>query len=144
MGDSSQIFENIIKPEIGSGIEVYVHRGMEIFNNEIWIKAAPPTCEYGHEEYSTTAIRIADYNAKPTSPRGCFGNKVYNNKIYITGMDYPEYTDYTPMAWAVFYSASGGDNYIFGNDILVEDMSPDSKNDFSILHWRGSHWRSIL
>jgi len=137
MGDSSQIFENIIKPEIGSGIEVYVHRGMEIFNNEIWIKAAPPTCEYGHEEYSTTAIRIADYNAKPGSPRGCFGNKVYNNKMYITGMDYPEYTDYTPMAWAVFYSASGGDNYIFGNEIIVKDLSIGSKNETSAFYIGG-------
>jgi len=60
--------EYLIEPEIGSGIEVYVHRGMEIFNNEIRITAAPPTCEYGHEEYSTAAVRIADYNAKPGSP----------------------------------------------------------------------------
>ena len=85
MGDSSQIFENRIEPEIGSGIEIYVHRGIEIFNNVIRISAAPPTCEYGHEEYSTTAIRIADYNARPGSPEGCFGNKIYNNKIFVTG-----------------------------------------------------------
>ena len=137
MGDSSQIFENIIKPEIGSGIEVYVHRGMEIFNNEIFIKAAPPSCEYGHEEYSTTAIRIADYNARPGSPKGCFGNKVYNNTINVIGMDYPEYTDYIPMAWAVFYSASGGDNYIFGNDIVIEDLSLGSKNETSAFYIGG-------
>jgi hypothetical protein len=123
MGDSSYIFENRIEPEIGSGIEIYVHRGIEIFNNIIRISASPPTCEYGHEDYSTTAIRIADYNTKPGSPDGCFGNKVYNNKIFITGKDYPEYSDYIPMAWAVFYSASAGDNYIFGNQIEVNDMS---------------------
>jgi len=128
MGDSSFIFNNVIKPEIGSGIEVYVHRGMEIFNNEIHTKAAPPNTECGHEEFSTTAIRIADYNKRPGDPTGCFGNKVYNNKMYITGFDYPEYPGYTPMAWAVFYSASGGDNYIFGNDIYVEDLTPELKN----------------
>jgi hypothetical protein len=137
MGDSSQIFENRIEPEIGSGIEVYVHRGMEIFNNIIRITAAPPTCEYGHEEFSTTAIRIADYNAKPGAPNGCFGNKVYNNRIFVTGKDYPEYSDYVPMAWAVFYSASGGENYFFGNQIDVDDQTPGSKNEAAAFYIGG-------
>jgi len=137
MGDSSLIFDNIIKPKIGSGIEVYVHRGMEIFNNEIHVEAAPPTCEYGHEEYSTTALRIADYNAKPGSPRGCYGNKIYNNKIIVTGKNYPEYKDYIPMAWAVFYSASGGDNYIFGNTIEVTDLTVGSKNETAAFYIGG-------
>jgi hypothetical protein len=137
MGDSSQIFENRIEPETGSGIEIYVHRGIEIFNNTIRIIAAPPTCEYCHEDYSTTAIRMADYNAKPGSSEGCFGNKVYNNKFYITGKDYPEYEDYIPMAWAVFYSASAGENYIFGNEIVVHDQSPGSKNDAAAFYIGG-------
>lgn len=131
MGDSSLIFDNVIKPEIGSGIEVYVHRGMEIFNNEIHIQASPPTCEYGHEDYSVNALRIADYGAKPGSPDGCFGNKIYNNKIFVTGKDFPEYPDYVPVANAVFYSASAGDNYFFGNDIHVDDQTPDLKNETS-------------
>jgi hypothetical protein len=131
MGDSSLVFDNVIKPEIGSGIEVYVHRGMEIFNNEIHIQASPPTCEYGHEDYSVNALRIADYNAKPGSPGGCFGNKVYNNKIYVTGKDFPDYPDYIPVANAVFYSASAGDNYFFGNDIQVDEQTPGRKNKTS-------------
>ena len=145
MGDSSLIFENRIEPEIGSGIEIYVHRGIEIFNNIIRIKASPPTCEYGHEDYSTTAIRIADYNAKPGSPDGCFGNKVYNNKIFISGKDYPEYSDYVPMAWAVFYSASAGDNFIFGNQIVVDDLTPGAKErNLRILYrWRYNR-RAVL
>jgi hypothetical protein len=137
MGDSSQIFENRIIPEIGSGIEIYVHRGMEIFNNEIHAVAAPPTCEYGHEDYSTTAIRIADYGAAPGSSGGCFGNDIYNNKFYITGRDYPEYTDYTPMAWAVFYSASAGENFIYGNRIVVNDEDPGSKNETAAFYIGG-------
>jgi hypothetical protein len=137
MGDSSQIFNNIIIPETGSGIEIYVHRGMEIFNNEIKIKASPPTCEYGHSDYSTTAIRIADYNAQPGSGRGAFGNRVYNNRITVTGMDYPYYPDYVPMAWAVFYSASGGENYFFGNEITVEDRTPGLKNETSAFYIGG-------
>ncbi len=137
MGDSSLIFSNYIEPETGSGIEIYVHRGIEIFNNTFRITASPPTCEYGHEDYSVTAVRIADYNAKSGSVNGCFGNKIYNNKIYITGKDYDEYIDYTPMAWAVFYSASGGDNFIFGNDIFVNDLTPELKNETSAFYIGG-------
>jgi hypothetical protein len=137
MGDSSRIFENKIIPEIGSGIEIFVHRGMEIFNNEIYAVAAPPTCEYGHEEYSTTAIRIADYGARPGSAGGCFGNDIYNNRFYITGMDYPDYPDYIPMAWAVFYSASAGENFIFGNQIVVDDQDLGSKNETAAFYIGG-------
>lgn len=136
-GDSSLIFENKIIPETGSGIEIYVHRGMEIFNNEIKIQAAPPTCEYGHTDYSTSAIRIADYNAAPLSLNASYGNKVYNNKIEVTGKDYPDYSDYIPMAYAVFYSASGGENYFFGNEITVEDLTPNSKNETSAFYIGG-------
>ena len=141
MGDSSFIYNNVIKPEIGSGIEVYINRGMEIFNNEIHTKAAPPNTECGHEEFSTSAIRIADYNKLPGDPTGCFENKIYNNKIFVTGFDYPEYTDYTPLAFALFYSASAGDNYIFGNDIVVEDLTPDLKNITSAFYIGGGSVR---
>jgi hypothetical protein len=137
MGDSSQIFENRIIPETGSGIEIYVHRGMEIFDNEIHAVAAPPTCEYGHEEYSTTAIRIADYGARPGSQGGCFGNDIYNNSFHITGRDYPEYADYIPMAWAVFYSASAGENFIYGNRIEVHDKDPGAKNETAAFYIGG-------
>lgn len=137
MGDSSLIFSNIITPEIGSGIEIYVHRGMEIFDNTITIQASPPTCEYGHTDYSTTALRIADYNQAAGSPNGAFGNKFYKNRIYVTGKDYPGYPDYIPMAWAVFYSASGGENYILGNDVFVTDNTPLLKNETSAFYIGG-------
>ncbi len=137
MGDSSLIFNNRILPEIGSGIEIFVHRGMEIFSNEIHAVAAPPTCEYGHDDYSTTCIRIADYGAIPGSDEGCYGNKIYNNKFYVTGRDFPDYPDYIPMAWAIFYSASAGDNYIYGNQILVDDQNVGSKNETSAFYIGG-------
>ena len=137
MGDSSLIFSNIITPETGSGIEIYVHRGMEIFDNTITIQASPPTCEYGHEDYSTTALRIADYNQAAGSPNGAFGNRFYNNRIYVAGKDYPDYPDYIPMAWAVFYSASGGENYIFGNEVFVVDHTPSLKNETAAFYIGG-------
>jgi len=125
MGDSSEIFENLIKPEIGSGIEIYVHRGIEIFNNEFHINTAPPSCEY-HEHLSTNAIRLADYGAEPGSPRGCYGNMIYNNKFYIEGRKYAKYPHYIPMASAIFYSASAGDNEVFGNQIFINQEDPDT------------------
>ena len=127
MGDSSRIFENRIEPETGSGVEIYVHRHIEVFNNYFKIKTSPPTCEYGHEEFSSAAVRMADYRARPGSPDGCFGNKIYNNKISIIANDYPDDKRYTPMAWAIYYSASAGDNDIFGNDITVEKPVLSSK-----------------
>jgi hypothetical protein len=125
--DNSKIFRNHFEPEIGSGIEIYKRKNIEIFENEFHIESAPPSCEYGHEDYSTNGIRLADYNAKPGAEDGCYGNKIYDNKFYITGKDYPEYVDYKPVATAFFYSASAGDNYIFNNEIEINALNPKSK-----------------
>ncbi|HLA38493.1 MAG TPA: Ig-like domain-containing protein, partial [Candidatus Glassbacteria bacterium] len=136
-GDGSKIFANRLEPEIGSGIEIFRHNRIDIFDNEFHIEAAPPSCEYGHEEYSTTAIRIADYNARPGAPDGCSDNRIYANRMYITGRDYPQYPDYIPMAWAIFYSASGGQNYVIGNDIMVTQRNPGSKAEASAFYVGG-------
>jgi hypothetical protein len=125
MGDSSMVFENRFEPEIGSGLEIFRHKYIEIFNNVFRIKAAPPSCEY-HEHYSTNAIRLADYGEALGSPRGCFGNRIYNNKFYIRGRKFEKYPDYIPMASAFFFSTSAGDNYIFGNDIYMEQDHPET------------------
>lgn len=127
MGDSSWIFDNNIEPEVGSGIEIYVHKYIEIFNNTIRIATSPPTCEYGHEQYSTAAIRMADYRAKPGAPNGCYGNKVYNNKISVSAIAQNGVPSYLPMAWAIYYSASGGDNEIFGNEIVIDQPDPAAR-----------------
>lgn len=125
-GEGSLIFENRIEPETGSG--VWPSQNCEIFNNLFRIKTSPPTCEYGHEEYSTNAIRMADYHRKPGAADGTFGNKVYNNKIFITAIDYKAHPDYIPMTFAVFYSVAGGEDDVFGNDIVIEKTDPLSKS----------------
>jgi hypothetical protein len=125
MGDSSMIFENRFEPEIGSGLEIFRHKHIEIFNNLFRINAAPPSCEY-HEHYSTNAIRMADYGSEPGSPRGCFGNRIYNNKFYISGKKFKQYPDYIPMASAFFFSTSAGENYIFGNEIYIQQEDPET------------------
>ncbi len=125
MGDSSMIFENRFEPEIGSGIEIFRHKYIEIFNNLFKIHAAPPSCEY-HEHYSTNAIRVADYGEERGSPRGCFGNRIYNNTFYIRGKKYGDYPGYIPMASAFFFSTSAGENHIFGNEIRIHQEDPDT------------------
>ena len=122
-GDGSMIFDNRIEPEIGSGVWASGH--IDVFNNIIKIKTSPPTCEYGHEEYSTAAVRMADYHKK--NEKGFYGNKVYNNKIYITAINYPSPKEYIPMAWAFYYSVSGADNYVFANEIVVNKVDTSSK-----------------
>lgn len=126
MGDGSRIFENRFEPEIGSGIEIFRNKYIEIFNNEFHINAAPPSCEY-NDHLSTNAIRIADYGAATGSPNGCFGNRIYNNRFFIKGRYYEKYPDFIPMASAFFYSASAGDNDIFGNEITVDQENPGTK-----------------
>ncbi|MEP7109602.1 MAG: hypothetical protein ABI760_16530 [Ferruginibacter sp.] len=127
MGDSSRVFSNRIEPEVGSGIEIFRHRDIDIFDNLIKIRSSPPTCEYGHEEYSTNAIRMADYQEKPGGANACSGNRIYNNKIFITVKNQPKPDNFIPMSYGVYASASGGENYIFGNDIVVNHLDPSSK-----------------
>jgi hypothetical protein len=116
-GDSSKIYNNRFEPKQGSGI--YVSRYTEVFDNSFKIETSAPTCEYGREFYSTAAIRLGDYHAEPGSRRASIGNRIHNNKISITAKSWPEPKEYTPMAWGIYYSASGGENYVYENDIVV-------------------------
>jgi hypothetical protein len=123
-GDSSKIYNNRFEPRQGSGI--YVTRYTEVFNNLFKIETSAPTCEYGREEYSTAAVRLGDYNAKPGSPQASVGNRIHNNKISITAKSWPEPEGYIPMAWGIYYSASGGENYVYANEIEVNKTDTSS------------------
>jgi len=124
-GDSSKIYNNIFDPKQGSGI--YVSKYTEVYNNTFRIETSPPTCEYGREEYSTAAIRLGDYGAKPGSSRASVGNRIHHNDISIIARSYPEPAEYAPMAWGIFYSATGGENYVYGNKIRVQKVEPESR-----------------
>jgi hypothetical protein len=124
-GDSSKIYHNRFEPKQGSGI--YVTRYTEVFDNIFKIETSAPTCEYGREEYSTAAIRLGDYHAKPGSPRASVGNRIHDNKIFITAKNYPEPKEFIPMAWGIYYSASGGENYVYRNEIVVNKVDTSSK-----------------
>lgn len=121
-GTGTKIYRNRFEPKIGSGI--YIGRGhdVEVYDNVFKIQSSPPNCEYRYDRYSTNAIRLSDYNAKPDLPanRRCAGNRIYRNTIYITGKSYPEYKNYEPRTYAFFISVGGGTNYIYENKIFVE------------------------
>ena len=125
-GTGDRIYNNRFEPRIGSGIYIGRSHDVEVFNNIFKITAAPPNCEYRYTKYSTNAIRLSDYNAKP-GPKACRNNRVYKNKIYITGRAYPEYKGYTPHTYAFFISVGGGTNYIYDNEIFIENKDPDSR-----------------
>jgi hypothetical protein len=116
-GDSSKIYNNRFEPKQGSGI--YVTRYTEVYDNIFKIETSAPTCEYGREEYSTAAIRLGDYNARPGSDKASVGNRIHNNRIFINAVPWPEPAAYLPMSWGIYYSASGGENYVYDNDIEV-------------------------
>jgi hypothetical protein len=82
---------------------------------------------------------VADYGAEAGSERGCADNRIYSNRFHIVGRDYPEYPDYVPMAWAFFHSASGGDTYIYDNDIVVEHRDPESKAEAAAFYIGGAN-----
>jgi hypothetical protein len=123
-GDSSKIYNNRFEPKQGSGI--YVSRYTEVFNNNFKIETSAPTCEYGREEYSTAAIRLGDYHAEPGSAKASVGNRIHNNKIFITAKSWSEPKEYLPMAWGIYYSASGGENYVYDNDIVINKTDTSS------------------
>ncbi|MBN2287888.1 MAG: hypothetical protein JXQ83_01050 [Candidatus Glassbacteria bacterium] len=137
--DGSKIFSNQFKPEIGSGVEIFRAGNIAVFGNTFQIEASPPTCEYGHEEYSTAAVRVADYGAEAGSSRGCDGNRIYDNTFHIVGRDFPDHPDYIPMAWAFFHSASGGETYVYGNQITVEQRDPGSKAEAAAFYLGGTN-----
>jgi hypothetical protein len=121
-GSASKVYRNRFEPKVGSGIYIGRGTGVEVYDNVFRIESAPPNCEYRYSAYSTNAIRLSDYDAKPTEPaeKRCAGNKVYRNKIIVTGKSYPQYDRYEPRAYAFFISVGGGANDIYDNEITIE------------------------
>lgn len=136
-GDFSKIYRNVFKPELGSGVEIYRGNNISIYENEFHIESSTPTCEYGNEDYSVNAIRLADYNAAWGAPNGAFENRIYDNKFYITGKDFPTHPNYTPVATAVFYSASAGHNYVYDNEVFVDAKISSAKGETNAFYIGG-------
>jgi hypothetical protein len=122
--EGAKVYANRFEPEIGSGILMYSSGANEIYENTFTITAAGPSCEYTHEDYSTNAIRITDYNAKSDPAHPAVGNRIYKNKFRIIGRHYAGFAHYLPIATAVFVSVGAATNRIEDNDVTVEQKDP--------------------
>jgi hypothetical protein len=71
---------------------------------------------------------LGDYHAVPGSPKASVGSRIHGNKIFITAKNHPGPEEYMPVCWGVFYSARGGENFVYDNDFVVnkEDLSSKS------------------
>ncbi|RPI61239.1 MAG: hypothetical protein EHM48_05985, partial [Planctomycetaceae bacterium] len=119
--DAAKIYKNRFEPKIGSGIEIYTQKNCEVYDNTFTITTAPPNNEYAQSDYSTNAIRITDYNKAEGAEGACVGNKVYRNKMTIKGQNYPGADKkHLAMAYGIFMSVGGGQNYIYDNEITLE------------------------
>ncbi len=126
--DRLKIHHNRFEPRIGSGILIFRRKGIEVFDNTFNITSAPPNNEYSNADYSTSAVRITDYNAEEGSERGCFDNRIYRNTINLIGTPYPEAREsYLSMGYGVFMSVGGGKNYVYDNNVVVDNQHPNSK-----------------
>ena len=118
--EGAKVYANRFEPEIGSGILMYSAGGNEIYENTFKITAAGPSCEYTNEDYSTNAIRITDYNAKPDPAHPVAGNRIHHNTFQITGQNYTGHANFVPIATAVFVSVGAATSRIEDNTITVD------------------------
>ncbi len=120
------MFRNRILPEQGSGILIGRQQGVEVFENEIGVEASPPVNEYAQSDYSVNAIRLTDYNAEKGNPQGwCGNNHIHHNRITVIGRKFPDaHPNYRPMTYAVFMSVGGESNFIYDNEITVDQRDP--------------------
>jgi len=126
LGSGITVRHNRILPEQGSGILIGRCTGIDIHDNEIAVAASPPVNEYATTDYSVSAIRLTDYNAKAGDPKGgCSGNRIRDNRITVTGRRFVEADPgYRPYAFGIFMSVGGGPNEISGNTFTVDQRDP--------------------
>jgi hypothetical protein len=133
-----RIERNRFEPEIGSGILMFSSGGNEVAHNTFKITAANGNCEYANTDYSTNAIRITDYNAKPDAAHPVVGNRIHHNTFHITGKFYPNYKGCVPIATALFVSVGAAVNHVEDNEITVDHQGIGTPAEATAFYVGGS------
>lgn len=141
-GNNTKVYKNKFQPEQGSGILIFKQQGVEVCENEFRIEASPPVNEYAQADYSVSAIRVTDYDAKKGDAKGwCGNNTIHHNKIQVIGHAFPQAdAGYKPMVYGIFMSVGGEQNFVHDNAITVEqkDGVNDEKHGAYALYIGGS------
>jgi len=136
--ESPSIHDNVFDPIEGSGILTYVGHGYRIYNNVFYVRTATCNVEYVNEDYSTNGIRMNDYGAETN-----FDNHVYDNTFHIEGRAFDtEWDNCMPVTTGIFYSASGADNRIYGNEFYVEKTHDDAEDPVLALYMGGDAYNN--
>jgi hypothetical protein len=114
-----EVFNNLFQPEIGCSIELFRSKDCDVHHNTFNVNACDPSCKVYRGAGTITGVRITDYDAKRDDPRGCWGNKVHDNKFLVTGKS-------TGRACAIFYSTGAGKNEVYGNEMVIDQKDPQS------------------
>jgi len=101
-------------------------KNCEVYENTFKITAADGNNEYKNEDYSTNAIRMTDYGARPGAPNGVWGNRIHHNTFHITGKYYGTYRGNIPVATAIFSSVGAGKNHVYENTITIDHQAPNT------------------
>jgi hypothetical protein len=132
------IHDNLFDPIEGSGILTYVGHGYRIYNNVFYVRTATCNVEYVNEDYSTNGIRMNDYGAETN-----YDNWVYDNTFHIEGSSFETAWDNCmPVTTGIFYSASGADNRIYGNEFYVEKTHDDASDPVLALYMGGDAYNN--
>lgn len=138
--ENPEIHHNIFDPIEGSGILTYTGHGYRIHDNVFYVRTATCNVEYLDEDYSTNGIRMNDYGAGTN-----YDNRVYDNVFHIEGEEFvTEWENCMPVTTGIFYSASGADNEISGNEFFVTKTHADEADPVLALYMGGDAYNQPI
>jgi len=116
--DNIRVYNNRFEPYHGPGI-LFSSRttNSQIYNNYFNFKNMGPIAEYTDGFYTTSAIRVTDYNSTEVNSQ-TQNNKIFDNVVIGTAQSLSQYPNFKATAIGLNLS-TGGYNEYYHNDIRV-------------------------